>query len=89
VIPVVGPWMTFPYTGSGGRAVSSVLGIAQATGLLMSIVGIARYNADDAANVGDEPVREQRERQWRSNGRISLGVLPTRDGAFGLVSGRF
>jgi hypothetical protein len=86
LIPIVGPWLGFPYTDSGGKALLTLLGLAQATGVVLSIVGISQFRTD--APPAGEPDPAQ-QRQWGSSGSVSFGVLPTQNGAFGFASARF
>jgi hypothetical protein len=52
----------------------------------MTIAGAARLNGDGSAD-DVSPQDRRPPPQWRSNGRLSFLVVPSRDGAFGLVSG--
>jgi len=71
MIPIAGPWLAMPYAGHDDVALFTVLGLAQAAGVAMSIIGISRF-------VADAPPR-----------RMTVGVLPMSDGAFGFASARF
>jgi hypothetical protein len=53
----------------------------------MTIVGAARLNDDSSADDTSPQDRRPPPPQWRSNGRVSFLVVPSRDGAFGLLSG--
>jgi hypothetical protein len=86
LIPVVGPWAALPASASGGKPILVALGIVQAAGLIMTIAGAARLNGDGSAD-DVSPQDRRPPPQWRSNGRLSFLVVPSRDGAFGLVSG--
>ena len=84
LIPVAGPWAALSSAAPAGRPILVGLGIAQAVGLIMTIAGAARLNSDDSA---DDVSRPDHRPQWRSNGRVSILVVPSGDGAFGLLSG--
>jgi hypothetical protein len=85
LLPVLGPWMAMNNVRE--IPVLALMGIAQATGVALTVAGIARYSADGAPA---EASGEAGPRRARSQPRefISFGVLPTRDGAFGFLSGR-
>ncbi len=74
LIPIVGPWLAMPYGSGSDTTLFTVLGLAQATAVVMSIVGISQF-------VADAPTR--------ANPKVSFGLLPARDGAFGFASARF
>jgi hypothetical protein len=86
LIPVVGPWLAMRNIRE--VPILAFLGIAQATGVALTIAGIVRYSADgaDARALGE--TAGARRAQSLPSGFISFGVLPTRDGAFGFLSGR-
>jgi hypothetical protein len=43
-IPIAGPWLALPHAdGTGGKALTALLGVAQATGLVLSILGISKF----------------------------------------------
>jgi hypothetical protein len=71
LVPIVGPWLAMPYAVRNDTTAFTVLGLAQAAGVAISIIGIVRF-------VADAPTP-----------RVSLGVLPVSDGAFGFASARF
>ena len=76
LIPVAGPWIAI---GAQPKDVGllALLGLGQAAGVTLLTVGIVGRSDDVAAP--DEP---------RARGFVSFGVLPSRDGAFGFLSGR-
>jgi len=87
LIPVAGPWIALA-TSRKDAALFSLLGIAQATGVAITIGCIVRYvndglPAEDSRRAGGEG-----QRGSRPGGFVSFGLLPTRDGAFGFLSGR-
>jgi hypothetical protein len=87
LFPIVGPWVAVPAASTGAaKGVFAVLGVAQALGVILTIAGSARVNAD-------VPAEEMRDRkpppQWRSNGRLGFLMVPMRDGAGGVLSGSF
>ena len=45
LVPIVGPWIAMKDANqdNGGPAVCAILGLAQATGVVLSIIGIQRY----------------------------------------------
>jgi hypothetical protein len=71
MVPIVGPWLAMPYAVRDDTTLFTLLGLAQAAGVAISIIGISRF-------VADAPTP-----------RVSLGVLPVSDGAFGFASARF
>ena len=87
LFPIAGPWAALPASASDGQPILVGLGIAQAVGLVLTIVGAGRLNGDTSDD--DASPREHRPPapQWRSNGRVSFLVAPSRDGAFGFLSG--
>lgn len=87
LIPIAGPWIAIG-TSPKDAALFSVLGIMQATGAALTIGGIVRYTKDGARaeESGNAPGAGQRAS--RSSSFLSFGVLPTRDGALGFLSGR-
>ena len=86
LIPIVGPWLAMRDVRE--VPVLAFLGIAQATGVALTIAGIVRYSADGAAAEAPGEPAGARRAQSRPSGFISFAVLPTRDGAFGFLSGR-
>ena len=50
MIPIVGPWLAMPYAGHNDAPLFTVLGLAQAAGVAMSIIGISRFVADAPAH---------------------------------------
>lgn len=85
LIPVLGPWMAM----NNVREVPllALLGLAQATGLALTVAGVARYSADGPPAEASGEAGPRRARS-QPRGFVSFGVLPTRDGAFGFLSGR-
>ena len=89
LVPVVGPWLAMgPANDVREIPILAFLGIAQATGVALTIAGVMRYSADGAAAEAPGDADGARRAQSRPRGFISFGVLPTRDGAFGFLSGR-
>jgi hypothetical protein len=88
LIPLAGPWAALPASASDGKPILVGLGIVQAVGLILTIAGAERLSADNSADddVGP-PDRRPPSPQWRSNGRVGFLVVPSRDGAFGFLSG--
>jgi hypothetical protein len=80
VIPVVGPWLAI---GAQPRdaALLALVGLGQVAGLTLLTVGIVG-RADEGV-----PPDEHRGAPG-ARAFVSFGVLPTRDGAFGFLSGR-
>jgi hypothetical protein len=76
LIPIIGPWLALPdANGSNGKALTAVLGLAQATGLVLTIVGISRYkSAVDATAAA---------------GNVTFAFVPSQGGGLGLLGGRF
>ena len=87
LIPVAGPWAALPASAADGKPILVGLGIVQAVGLVMTIVGAARLNDDTSADDTSAPDHRPPPPQWRANGRVSFLVVPSRDGAFGFLSG--
>jgi hypothetical protein len=88
LIPVVGPWMAMSSAPSKDIGILTLLGLAQATGVALTVGGIMRYSADGMPpDEAGDPSRA-RPAQPRPRSIVSFGVLPTRDGAFGFLSGR-
>jgi hypothetical protein len=87
LIPLVGPWAALPASAVDGKPILVGLGIIQAAGLIMTIAGASRLNDDTSADDVSPPDRRPPPPQWRSNGRVSFLVVPSRDGAFGFLSG--
>ena len=88
LIPVVGPWIAMGSAHGGDTGALALLGLVQATGVALTVGGIVRYVSDgtSAEGSGDAPGAH---RAWsRPSAFMSFGVLPTRDGAFGFLSGR-
>jgi hypothetical protein len=89
LVPVVGPWAAIRSSGSDGKPLLAVLGVVQALGVVMAIVGASRL--DDGVVAAD--ARDPRDRKppprRQSNVRLGLLVVPTRDGAAVMVSGSF
>ncbi len=78
LVPIAGPWIALPDANShsGGKVVCALLGLAQATGVVLSIVGISRY------------VSSGKPEASASSG-VMVGVVPTQGGAFGSVGSVF
>jgi hypothetical protein len=76
LIPVVGPWIAIGARPSDAGLLA-VLGLGQAAGLTLFTVGMVGRTDDGP------PVDERRAHAF-----VSFGVLPTRDGAYGFLSGR-
>lgn len=76
LIPVAGPWIAI---GAQPRdaGLLAVLGLGQAVGATLLTVGIVGRSDDVAPS--EEP---------RARGFVSFGVLPTREGGYGFLSGR-
>jgi hypothetical protein len=78
LIPIIGPWLAMPEAdGDDGKAVTAILGIAQATGVLLTIIGISRYVAS-----GKETATARR-------GGVNFAFVPSSGGGFGLLGGSF
>jgi hypothetical protein len=79
LIPVLGPWLATPYAdGDDGKAVTVVLGLAQATGVILTIVGISRYAASAPG------------RTTAANPRgLQFALVPDRGGGLGVLGGAF
>lgn len=78
LIPVLGPWLALPASDTTKRkVVTTGLGIAQATGLVLSIIGIERF-ADSAPRS-----------RWASNHGVAVGLLPANGGGVGMLAGVF
>jgi len=76
LIPIIGPWLALPAAdGSDGKALSAVLGIAQATGVLLTIVGISRYKSAGEATA--------------SASNVTFAFAPSHGGGLGFVAGSF
>ncbi|HVR60502.1 MAG TPA: hypothetical protein VMU50_01310 [Polyangia bacterium] len=46
LVPILGPWLALPAAnGSDGKTFSALMGLAQATGVLLTVIGISRYSA--------------------------------------------
>ena len=88
LIPVLGPWLAMGTSANRKLPLLALLGIAQATGVALTIAGIVRYSADSAAAEAPGEAAGARRARSRPSGFISFGMLPTRDGAFGFLSGR-
>ena len=86
LIPVLGPWLAMRDVRE--VPVLALLGIAQATGVALTLAGIVRYSADGAAAEAPGEAAGVRRARSQLSGFISFGMLPTRDGAFGFLSGR-
>jgi hypothetical protein len=68
-----------PYADGGdGKALTAVLGLAQATGLILTIVGISRYRA----SAPDQAVAAGRN-------RLQFALVPDKGGALGVLGGAF
>jgi hypothetical protein len=87
LVPIAGPWLAMPYAVGNDKTLFTVLGLAQATGAVLSTVGIWQFAA--SGPTADEGAPAQGPRQSRSNRQVSFGLLPVRDGAFGFASAQF
>jgi len=84
LIPIAGPWIAMgdANTDTGGPAVCAILGLAQATGVVLSIVGIMRYSASG------QPEATTASRHGISD--MTLGFAPVRGGGgIGALHARF
>lgn len=78
LIPLAGPWIFLPEAdGGGGKALSAILGVAQATGLVLSIWGIAKFMDSAPAD------------EAHAMPRLMVGVAPTPHGAHASMHLRF
>ena len=87
LIPGAGPWMAIGASPKDA-AVFSILGIVQAAGVALTIGGIVRYANDGTPAEGSGDAPGAHHASSRPSAFMSFGVLPTRDGAFGFLSGR-
>jgi hypothetical protein len=87
LVPIVGPWLAMPYGVRDDTTLFAVLGLAQAAGVVLSIVGISRFVSD--APTADDGAPSQRSRPARSTPQVGFGLLPVRDGAFGFATALF
>jgi hypothetical protein len=79
MIPLLGPWLAMPEAdGSDGKMLTAMLGLAQATGLVMTIVGISRY----AASAPDRTTAASR-------GGLQFALVPSKGGGLGVLGGSF
>ena len=76
LIPVAGPWIAIAAK-PGDAGLLAVLGLGQAVGVTLFTVGMVGRTDDGP------PADEARARA-----SVSFGVLPTREGAYGFLSGR-
>jgi hypothetical protein len=81
VIPIVGPWLFLPDAKGNGKAIVAGLGVAQAVGFVLSIVGITLYSASGPPSDADDVAV--------TRGSVAFGVWPTSDGALGFAAARF
>ena len=61
MVPILGPWLAMPYAGQHDAPLFTVLGLAQAAGVVLSIVGISRFVSDaptHPVSVGVLPVSD-------------------------------
>jgi hypothetical protein len=78
LIPIIGPWLALPEAdGDDGKTLSALLGLAQATGVLLTIMGISRYMASDPNRVA------------ANRGRVNFAFVPSAGGGFGMLGGTF
>jgi hypothetical protein len=84
LIPIAGPWLALPYSDNAAHPFLVLLGLGQAAGLLMAIIGISQYSAD-----AEPPADDVRRPQARAGGPFTVGLVPVGDGALGFVGGRF
>jgi hypothetical protein len=87
LIPVAGPWIAAGYS-KDGAGVLALVGIVQLTGAALTVGGIVRYISDGRAAETSAAVPASYSTRPPSRTSLSFGVLPTRDGAFGFLSGR-
>ena len=87
LIPVAGPWIAMG-AHSGDAGPLALLGIVQATGVALTVGGIVRYVSDGTPAEGSRDSPGAHHARSRSGAFMSFGVLPTREGAFGFLSGR-
>jgi hypothetical protein len=77
-IPIAGPWLFLPDAdGSDGKIIAGIMGLAQATGVVLSIVGIAKF-----ASSGEPDANAQAP-------RLTLGLAPTPSGAHARLNMQF
>ena len=77
LVPVLGPWLAIPAVDSSeGRTWTALLGFAQATGVILTVIGISRYSASVS------------EEGFASRG-LHLAFLPRAGGGFGVLGARF
>lgn len=78
LIPILGPWLALPAAdGDDGKVLSAMLGIAQATGLLLTIVGISRYRASAP------------DQTAAARGGWRFALVPSKGGGLGVLGGSF
>jgi hypothetical protein len=79
LIPILGPWIAMSDANSekGGPAVCAILGIAQATGVALTIAGIIRY-----VNSGEQQNSRVAKDRFSN---VTVGLAPIRGG--GAVGG--
>ena len=70
-IPIVGPWLLMPHADAGaGQAVAAALGVAQAVGVLLSVIGIVQF-------VGSAP-----DETASNASHFAFGAVPLPGGAY-------
>jgi hypothetical protein len=77
LIPIFGPWIALPDAdGADGKTVCAVLGLAQAAGVIMTVVGIVRFVQSGAP-------------QPSASSGLMIGMAPTRGGAMASAGATF
>ena len=77
LVPVLGPWLAIPAVDSSeGRTWTALLGFAQATGVILTVIGISRYSTSVS------------EEGFASRG-LHLAFLPRAGGGLGVLGARF
>jgi len=86
LIPIVGPWIAMKDANQdkGGPLVCAILGLAQATGVVLSIIGIHQYTASG------QPEAETNEVSKGYFSNVKIGLAPVRGGgALGALGASF
>jgi hypothetical protein len=56
LIPVAGPWLFLEYAdGTDGKVITAIMGIAQATGVVLTIFGISKFVSSGQDNYASRP----------------------------------
>lgn len=85
LIPLVGPWIAMKDANedNGGPVVCAILGLAQATGVVLSIIGIKQF-------MDSAPPADQTASANKGPSNLRLGLAPLRGGgALGALSASF